>query len=880
MNKFLESCQEVDSRIKSLAKKLRESNDMAYVIHVVRCCNLNNYAQFLRVLYLAVNSYKIPVSIVSDNNLFPHLLDFLIMFLQNTRSIGCGTACNEVILKNRKYKNPKKDFLQSAATDIATGSLSDVVIALGEAAYNLHNNMVFKNVFNESGTYSGVTDVVVSCTSHKDMKLMNDILGFDVLLDREFFKFPSVVGAVKCNLFLRDVLMELLALKDYYLNCFLLDVTSLKLNHNQICSLIIYATNLYKKTRNYKTLIFSLLLFKTDKNALKEINILVKSTGLQCSGDCALLCELETLYGKEQYNADFIDSDIKGRLSYQPGFFCSEHEAILVKELRKVYDRALYAGVTVESLDVYWKKRWARCKAGAHKKRDMLTLDLNDKTDCPNPTRRNFIEAMNENILFKTTPKTLITPSVKVENGKNRVIYSCDTINYLCFDYIVRPVEEAWMHPSILLKPADKGVIDMAQTLFFGTHKYSFNLDYTDFNNQHSIFSMKLVISELFKHASKDQMEWLLASFDNMLLSKTGERWLHSLPSGHRLTTFLNSVLNYTYLACICNLNGCRLFCTGDDCVILANCAATLGRVVNSVLECNLIRVNINKQSLGMHVEFLRMTFFEHAKGIKIKGYGARSVAALVNGNWTSDVFLDFDLYIDSFVNQVITLKNRFEMVEVFGLLNTIIRRFRICREWAIKFLCNELSINNSPVAFDKVKDSIRTVVIRSKRKVKYKKCTKYCYASNDYASSLLLSTSTFFRKISKYERLIVKAMRDLSYIDHFEVTGVTVNTGRVDTRRVYKQDVKNVDMSNRMDGLLTSIMPFAFLKGRLQIWEIEELLTNLGIKTTNMLEYAWGRKARLILYEGFIDYSFLKQLSNTLERTKMVFSPRFILAI
>lgn len=127
----------------------------------------------------------------------------------------------------------------------------------------------------------------------------------------------------------------------------------------------------------------------------------------------------------------------------------------------------------------------------------------------------------------------------------------------------------------------------------------------------------------------------LVGSFEKMYISHGGLKHhvLGTLMSGHRGTTFINSVLNAVYIRAA--IGGPRFDAlvslhTGDDVYIraptLSECATLLD--ATRAYGC---RMNPTKQSIGFkRAEFLRMGIGERAS----YGYLARSVAALACGNW------------------------------------------------------------------------------------------------------------------------------------------------------------------------------------------------------------------------------------------------------
>ena len=138
--------------------------------------------------------------------------------------------------------------------------------------------------------------------------------------------------------------------------------------------------------------------------------------------------------------------------------------------------------------------------------------------------------------------------------------------------------------------------------------------------------------------ADPEVLKWALASFDNMYLHWNGpsgmrrDRMIGTLPSGHRATSFINTILNRAYLLVFCEIGGTvRARHAGDD-VEMCGSLEDLERILRDVQKSP-IRMNPTKQSVGSVGEFLRVSFTESGG----RGYIARSIASLVSGNWANE---------------------------------------------------------------------------------------------------------------------------------------------------------------------------------------------------------------------------------------------------
>jgi hypothetical protein len=281
-----------------------------------------------------------------------------------------------------------------------------------------------------------------------------------------------------------------------------------------------------------------------------------------------------------------------------------------------------------------WKRRWLTTKAGAHSQ-FFETKAFGEKLKLPElPSRREFAENCSANMIAHGDPVVEAGLSWKLEHGKTRAIYSCDTRSYFTFDYLLRPVEEVWSNRSTLLNPGrDREDILYKRIARSGQCKVM--LDYDDFNSQHSIEAMQVVIEEATVGAPEEIRQWAIESLQNMFVhwhdgkELRRERMVGTLPSGHRATTFINTILNTAYIWFV---NGGKpdleMLHTGDD-VVGSGSIEECSKLMSTVLDSSL-RTNISKQAIGKRGEFLRAGFTNDLA----RGYVPRAISSLVSGNW------------------------------------------------------------------------------------------------------------------------------------------------------------------------------------------------------------------------------------------------------
>ena len=173
-------------------------------------------------------------------------------------------------------------------------------------------------------------------------------------------------------------------------------------------------------------------------------------------------------------------------------------------------------------VDEYWSNRWLYTKSGAHS-HFFEERVFGSRLDLPErPTRREFAENVRECMVAAGEPIVDAGLSWKLEHGKTRAIYSCDTGSYFTFDYLLRPIEKAWRNREVLLNPGGVREDTMYADLARGECKLM--IDYDDFNSQHTIEAMQCVIEEACVGAPPHVLKWAVESFRNMFVHWTDER--------------------------------------------------------------------------------------------------------------------------------------------------------------------------------------------------------------------------------------------------------------------------------------------------------------------------------------------------------------------
>nr|AED99798.1 RNA-dependent RNA polymerase [Trichomonas vaginalis virus 4] len=425
-------------------------------------------------------------------------------------------------------------------------------------------------------------------------------------------------------------------------------------NNDTVCGLIILLELLFEAGVPLDLLpIISVAIAKNDPfvKALSDFN---KMTGATTSHIANLLTECATLLGRGVAGSE-PNVDLYHRVAPEG----NPHEAKISDDVLRSAIRTIYKQEIKDCpkpgdfrLHLLTSPFW--CKSGSHHHPEF-------------PSYRNRLEfVMNtdpDNIIA-VKPSVYITQAQKLEHGKTRYIYNCDTVSYLYFDYILNYIESIWANSHVLLNP------DALNAEKFATLEYPkyCMIDYTDFNSQHTLTSMKVVFEVLKEFLPSEMfpvLDWCITSFDNMTIRD--KKWRSTLPSGHRATTFINSVLNRAYL--LPYIGTIVSYHCGDD-VLLCGDYDYQNLITRLPYE-----LNPSKQSFGPHAEFLRL----HRHGEKVIGYPTRAISSLVSGNWLSTTSWNWQPSLLSVTNQInaIICRSQLSINRIRSLAQEL--RFRYC---------------------------------------------------------------------------------------------------------------------------------------------------------------------------------------------------------
>ncbi|QGX74236.1 putative RNA-dependent RNA polymerase [Cronartium ribicola totivirus 5] len=168
----------------------------------------------------------------------------------------------------------------------------------------------------------------------------------------------------------------------------------------------------------------------------------------------------------------------------------------------------------------------------------------------------NQMSSRHVQSLFSRQPQTHAWGSEKIEWGKQRAIYGVDLTSSLISHFAMFNCEDVLKHRFPVGRDAEATrVHHRLKAMLQGADSYCYDFD--DFNAQHSTDSMVSVLQAFFDTFKSDMtddqvqaMDWVIKSmFDVTIHPPSGDTYRPNgtLLSGSRMTTFINTVLNFVY---------------------------------------------------------------------------------------------------------------------------------------------------------------------------------------------------------------------------------------------------------------------------------------------------------------------------------------------
>ncbi|UBZ25890.1 RNA-dependent RNA polymerase [Neofusicoccum parvum victorivirus 3] len=440
----------------------------------------------------------------------------------------------------------------------------------------------------------------------------------------------------------------------------------------------------------------------------KGLSTALKALGANAHPFGAVLCEANVLQGRAVGELDLND-EAQYRCSaervaeqvLEPGDRLEEHiRAVIAHEVRG-------RKIELPELGAWWEGRWGWCVNGSQNDNSSRLLGIDTQRFSEFHTRayrRMAAEAVEREPVSTWDGVTLISASPKLEAGKTRAIFACDTRSYFAFEWLLGAVQKVWRNDRVLLDPGKGGHLGVARRVRnFMTHGgVNLMLDYDDFNSHHSLKSQKCIFRVLNEMAGAPQWyrDVIDKSWDSMYVTLGGRnrRWLGTLPSGHRGTTIVNSILNAAYIRMAVGgplYDRLLSLHTGDDVYMRVDTLDGCRHILDSTraLGC---RLNPAKQSVGFATaEFLRMTITARES----RGYLARAVSAFIAGNWVNENPLDPADMLRTAITSTRSLINRSGQHSYGRLIAPALRmRQPIATRTLVDLLSGAVALDASPV--------------------------------------------------------------------------------------------------------------------------------------------------------------------------------------
>jgi hypothetical protein len=637
------------------------------------------------------------------------------------------------------------------------------------------------------------------------------------------------------------------------------------LSNDQATALVLYARCLCEAFAKPGVLAIQLM---TQPHNTKVYTTVMKGLGLNGTKFGALLCEGNTLLGRGVGSVDLMEEG-----SYRTSESLARDKTVQVPvstlraAIMSVLREELKGRPKFDDIDDFWHKRWGWCVNGAYSRRyeeeypEWKVPDIGIQRI----HRRVAVEGITRNPLIHWSGTSIFTGSVKEEHGKSRAIFAGDTVTYSCFQHILGPVERVWAGKRVILDPGKGGTCGMVRRVVRAGGHGGVNvmLDYDDFNSQHTSESMKTVFECLCEVTGYDPVlgKRLISSFDRSRVF-VGDKDLGysrgTLMSGHRATTFINSVLNAAYLRVyIPDYDNLFSMHVGDDVFIKAPTLERAAEIVTAVGESPL-RVNPSKQSVGFNTaEFLRVA----TNGSVSRGYLARSVSSAVSGSWTGDDPLDSMELIMTMRSAAWTLANRSGVSLAYRMLAPALsRKCGLKRKDSETLLNPSVSVNESPVLgrHDLIEQvlvtAIPTIVAEDVRQ--YPAEATHAYLSNcaSEIERFALTTTGLSVEVSMLESSYKKTTS--SAADDCRMSTVLIR------QRLYKapRGAASLDtlLAQRpVKGVLTQYPLLQLLKNTLSLPLLRELVSMCGERVEDdVYKQAWGTESRCIVAETAIPAS------------------------
>jgi len=652
---------------------------------------------------------------------------------------------------------------------------------------------------------------------------------------------------------------------------------------DQLSALVLFAAGLIGKVPDPVNLAARMVL---DPIGAKQVSTALKSLGANSSLLGAMLVEGDTLQGRGVKPADLLAearyrTDATAVAAHVADFDPDALRAVV----REVLKSEMAEQPIFQTPEELWERRWAWCVNGSHAR---LLERLKPRSAVPDIPgydrwyRRMYAESRISEPITGWDGEVIVTASPKLEHGKTRSIFACDSDSYFAFEHLMVGVESVWANRSAVLNPGSGGNVGMASRVrrLRSGGAVSVMLDFDDFNSQHTLEAQKIVLEETVAISGYDATLGanLVKSFDHMRIFLAGQEVgtaKGTLMSGHRCTTFINTVLNAAYIRLACGraLYGeARGLHVGDDVYLSCPSYAVAGRILTA-MRASPCRLNPAKQSVGtVGAEFLRLGIRDDHS----VGYFCRSVSSVVSGNWVTELAMSEREGLTSIVQGARTLINRARAPHLAKyLVPSCCRMTRMRPSLVRSLLAGEVALDNGPIYVSS--GTGRRVILEEENTVSEGiDHSVPSYASNDYLSKA--ASAVELQALTLTSSSVKSAMIRSSYAKAVSsgtqgIERVTVTAARVFTL-VGSTTVEELLKRRVKPGALSGYPIVQLLRGRLRRSELRILLWMVGADggAADVEREAWGAESMGCYIRGWLPYSDAASLSARTE-TGVIYS-------
>uniref|UniRef100_A0A2V0RBD8 RdRp n=1 Tax=viral metagenome TaxID=1070528 RepID=A0A2V0RBD8_9ZZZZ len=647
------------------------------------------------------------------------------------------------------------------------------------------------------------------------------------------------------------------------------------LTNDQACAVVFMCARFHKLLQDPVQMAIRAL---RDAKGCTDLSTCLKGLGANGSVIGASLCEMQVLQGRATKLID-VEAKARERLASNGRVKPAIPDAKMRTAIRQVLLEEVNGHVEFDDVDDFWSSRWAWCVNGGYSRARERFSPLDEASISGRLHRRAASESWAENIVKRWDGSVYVTPSPKLEHGKTRLILSCDTLSYMAFEHLLKPVERKWRGRRVILDPGTLGTTGTAmkmQAMQERAGKLRAMLDYEDFNSQHWNSVMKILFEELCRHVGypADLAATIVNSFDNVLLvlgTELAGTILDTLMSGHRATTFINSVLNAAYIIAVSPTAWAKMTSmhTGDDIFAIFATIAEFEELVDAMRKVGL-RLNPMKQSVGyITAEFLRCAVTDFGA----IGYYPRSVASCISGNWVNDNALEAEESLNSMLNSARSLINRAcgQHLVALLLVPSLMRQTGLSRTNIENLVTGRMALRGGPCySQTPVYRSASLKVVRATENVQNDLPS---HATEDYLTHHVAPAERLGLELSGAN--VTEDMRASSYSKSFpELFGSRVKPkGGVQAVALGRETFETLRGSEvawqvlrlkKPEGELVKYPLLNLIKSRLSRSDLASILFEEGIEVENDIErQCWGVSKEGCVIDGFLPYSDAASLGS-----------------